>query len=209
VQLEADVMTPHYAGWTPDPPPGPPGDWREPVPVPFLTVARHTSFIFSVLPRGIERGELAKVFHRLRDALSLAGAGAKTAVGYGRFAHDAVRTRTLDDDIERARTERAATQRRARLAGTPEGRWLNLVEGKAEHEVLDLVRVHLEKAPLADPVERRAFARAVSTTPYLALWRRGERQDKQRVRDSGDKLKRRARLVDDASSDADPAPERK
>jgi CRISPR-associated protein Cmr6 len=85
VRLEADVMTPHYAGWTPE---ALPGDWREPVPVPFLVVASRSAFVFSLLPRGVERSELENVFHWLREALRFSGAGAKTAVGYGRFAYD-------------------------------------------------------------------------------------------------------------------------
>ena len=39
VRLEADVMTPHYAGWSED---DPPGDWRSPSPVPFLATAAGT-----------------------------------------------------------------------------------------------------------------------------------------------------------------------
>lgn len=204
VQLEADVITPHYAGWTPD---EPPGDWREPVPVPFLTVASQTAFFFSLLPRGIEHSELEIVFHWLRDALPLAGAGAKTAVGYGRFAHDEQRTRALDDRINSARAARDAADRRARLQGTPEGRWWEAIEGKPEHVVLDLVRKHLENQPLPDPAERRGLARAVAATPYLASWRRGETQDRRRIRDNPAKLKARAKLVDESLVEADPAPE--
>ena len=36
IQLEVDVMTPHYAGWSEN---DPPGDWRSPNPIPFLTTA--------------------------------------------------------------------------------------------------------------------------------------------------------------------------
>jgi CRISPR-associated protein Cmr6 len=205
VRLEADVMTPHYAGWTPD---DAPGDWRAPIPVPFLVVAPRTPFYFSILPRAIEPSELDEAFGWLRDALCLAGAGAKSAVGYGRFSYDEPRTRALNDDMARKRAAREAEARRARLRGTPEGRWLELVEGKPEREVLELVRIHLEKQPLVDPAERRGLASAVAATPYLALWRRGEKQDKQRIMDSPGLLKRRAKLVDDARSDADRGPGR-
>ena len=49
VQLEADVMTPHYAGWDAN---DPPGDWRSPTPIPFLATASETSFLFAIAPRG-------------------------------------------------------------------------------------------------------------------------------------------------------------
>ena len=78
-QLEADVMTPHYAGWKND---DPPGDWRSPVPIPFLTTAARTPFLFGVIPCGSATQEdLDTVLGWLRCALEWAGAGAKTAVG--------------------------------------------------------------------------------------------------------------------------------
>jgi len=205
VRLEADVMTPHHAGWTPD---DPPGDWREPKPVPFLAVAPQTALLFSILPRAIEPQALERVFHWLCDALCHAGAGAKTAVGYGRFVHDEPRTRTWSDALAKARAAQAAAARRAVLKGTSEGKWLGQLEGKPERDVLDLVRIHLEKHRIEDPAERRGLARAVATTPYLALWRRGETQDKQNIKNSASNLKARARLVDAALAEADPEPGR-
>ncbi len=47
VRLEADVMTPHYAGWSER---NPPGDWRPPNPIPFLTTAAETPFLFAIVP---------------------------------------------------------------------------------------------------------------------------------------------------------------
>ena len=82
VRLEADVMTPHYAGWSAD---EPPGDWMPPAPIPLR-----------------------------QDALK-----------------------------------------------NPAGRWRLDLDGNTEAEVLDKVRVHLEKERLADSAERRAFAEAV------------------------------------------------
>jgi CRISPR-associated protein Cmr6 len=193
-------MTPHYAGWIPE---APPGDWREPMPVPFLVVAPGTSFLFSLLPRGIERGELETVFQWLRDALHYAGAGAKTAVGYGRFAYDEQQTTARAETMEKARAARALAARRAALQGTAEGRWLDALEGKPESTILELVRVHLEAQPMADAAERRGFARAVAETPYVALWRKGETQDKT-IRTGRDKLRARAKSVDTAASEPDP-----
>lgn len=86
VRLEADIMTPHYAGWKED---EPPGDWRSPVPIPFLTTAAETPFLFGLIPgRAVTRNDLDIVSTWLCDALAWAGGGAKTAVGYGRFRAD-------------------------------------------------------------------------------------------------------------------------
>ena len=93
VQLVADVMTPHYAGWTED---DPPGDWRSPTPVPFLVTAAETPFLFGIVPRRAVSGtDLDAVIGWLRSAVSWAGGGAKTAVGYGRFRGDTGKTDDL------------------------------------------------------------------------------------------------------------------
>lgn len=85
-RLAVDVMTPHYANWTED---DPPGDWRSPVPVFFLTTEQGARFLFGVIPAGNVSGEdLDRVMDWLAGALDWAGAGAKTAAGYGRMAPD-------------------------------------------------------------------------------------------------------------------------
>ena len=138
VQLEADVMTPHYAGWSKD---QPPGDWLSPVPIPFLVTAPETPFLFGLIPcRDVssESNDLAATTDWLRSALAWSGAGAKTAVGYGRFRHDAGKTEDLRDrlgDRDRARDQRIqaareAEERASRLAA------LSPVERKIE-KILD------------------------------------------------------------------------
>lgn len=122
VQLEADVMTPHYAGWTEK---EPPGDWRSPTPIPFLVTAAGTPFLFGLIPRRTVPDDDLKVVNSwLRDALAWNGGGAKTAVGYGRFAEDAARANDLTqrlrarrrDRDERIRRKREAAERVERLA---------------------------------------------------------------------------------------------
>ena len=84
IKLEVDVMTPHYGDYYGS---GDiPGDWLNPVPLPFLVVAAGTTFQFAIAPR-IPEGEehLEPVADWLKNALQWLGAGAKTAVGYGRF----------------------------------------------------------------------------------------------------------------------------
>lgn len=197
IRLEADVMTPHFTGWTPD---KPPGDWRSPVPVPFLVVAPQSSFLFAILPRAsIAPAELATVFTWLRSALQEAGAGAKTAVGYGRFAHDEALTTARTQQREHDRAAQAEAVRRIALEQTAQGRWRLALERLPEPELLDRVRIHLEKEPIADPEERGAFARAVAELPGIALWRRGKKQDPS-TRHGPDKLKAHARLVDATAS---------
>ena len=110
VPLKAEVMTPHYGkyyqeGITP-------GDWISPVPIPFLAVKEGATFHFAIVPRrhpclktqgesekssDLPVGELREdgrcrdcetVLGWLKDALEWIGAGAKTAVGYGRMSCD-------------------------------------------------------------------------------------------------------------------------
>jgi hypothetical protein len=60
---------------------------------------------------------------------------------------------------------------------TPEGRWRLALQGLSEAEILDQVRVHLEKEPLADARERPAFANAVrSMRTGTPARRRGKRR---------------------------------
>ena len=122
VSLEADVMTPHYAGWDTD---NPPGDWRSPTPIPFLVTAAQTPFLFGFVPRcPVSARDLNAVGDWLRSALAWAGGGAKTAVGYGRFetangTTEDLRKRLRDRERardERIRAEREAVERAARLA---------------------------------------------------------------------------------------------
>lgn len=98
--LTSDVMTPHMGKWYAeggalrDPSREPqrvPADWHSPVPVPFLVVERAT-FLFAIAPRpGVDWGErdpaaeVAAALGALEQALATLGAGAKTAIGYGRF----------------------------------------------------------------------------------------------------------------------------
>lgn len=114
VQLEADVMTPHYANWTPD---DPPGDWRSPTPIPFLTMAAGTRMLFGVIPcRGATADDTSIVMDWIADALEWQGAGAKTAVGYGRFERDEEATKALEHRLETARQLQVEKRRRAAMS---------------------------------------------------------------------------------------------
>lgn len=123
VKLEADVMTPHYAGWSGKD--DPPGDWRSPTPIPFLTTAAGTSFLFGIIPlRYVSCQDLLLVESWLQDALEWVGAGAKTAIGYGRLARDEERAHDLKERLgeadrqheKRVRQEMEAKAHAERLA---------------------------------------------------------------------------------------------
>jgi CRISPR-associated protein Cmr6 len=110
VKLEADVMTPHYGPYYQDNQnKEPPADWHNPVPIPFLTVAAGTRFLFGILPRNIRDNQAIEdcqtVKCWLEDALAIIGAGAKTAVGYGRFRRDDQCLGKLQEDATRQANE--------------------------------------------------------------------------------------------------------
>ncbi len=87
VQLKPDVMTPHYDPYYKGN--GPPADWYDPIPIPFLVVDSDQKFIFGLMPRNPDNpqdtDDCKTAGNWLREALENIGAGAKTAVGYGRF----------------------------------------------------------------------------------------------------------------------------
>lgn len=143
VQLSADVMTPHY---------GPyyergevPGDWHSPVPIPFLTVAPGQSFIFALAPRNpseTARADCRTAATWLETALIELGAGAKTAVGYGRFERDPA-----------AEAEEIASAQRAAQAAR-----------KAEENAAFAARL-ANLSPLARELEQAAHAQRWDTDP--------------------------------------------
>ncbi len=126
IQLNADVMTPHY---------GPyyegkrdncgnleaPADWHSPVPIPFLTVADSQPFLFLVSPRTTSqqnKADCQQVATWLTDALQELGAGAKTAVGYGRFVADFQAGQEANKAEEAARKEAQADRAKEAFAAS-------------------------------------------------------------------------------------------
>ena len=200
VQLQADVMTPHFAGWGEQ---EPPGDWLAPTPIPFLTAVADTSFLFGIVPcPGVGAEDLKTASTWLRATLSWAGAGAKTAVGYGRFRHDEDETTRWKQRVRDEERSRQEGRERREAMRSPEGRWRLRLKGLSESEILDLVRVHLEKEPIEDPGERAAFARAVVSTSFVEHWQRGVPRDA-RTQLGKRKLRERARLLDRALGQRD------
>lgn len=109
VHLVVDTMTPHMGGWyekgassDANQPGNVPADWHDPIPVPFLAI-RDLILAVSFAPRlqHAQTPTLMKIVHRaLQDALTYAGAGAKTAAGYGGF------TLLAPDDPEYAEVDK-------------------------------------------------------------------------------------------------------
>lgn len=92
--LAVDILTPHMGKWYAEGRQRPgtlaivPADWHDPVPAPFLVV-RQATFSFAVLPRSKKFTAVLPRLHAcLENALRYLGAGAKTAVGYGRMVRD-------------------------------------------------------------------------------------------------------------------------
>lgn len=84
IKLKTDIITPHYGPYYSEG--APPGDWSNPTPIQFLTVDEGQSFVFFVAPRRREYiQDCNQVIEWLDAALINLGAGAKTAIGYGRF----------------------------------------------------------------------------------------------------------------------------
>ena len=89
VELYHEVMTPHDGGWRVADKPtekDAPADWISPVPIPFLAVEAGAEFQFALAARkGAKDKDLDHALNYLEMALEWIGAGAKTAVGFGRF----------------------------------------------------------------------------------------------------------------------------
>ena len=98
--FDMDVMTPHYSPYYSDPQSNPPGDWYDPVPIPFLTVKPGVEFRAKVLFDGwrwdrvrerlslkldLKEGLKDRVIGWVEEAFNSLGVGAKTRLGYGRL----------------------------------------------------------------------------------------------------------------------------
>ncbi|MFH1620325.1 MAG: type III-B CRISPR module RAMP protein Cmr6 [bacterium] len=83
VQLNTDIMTPHYPGYYQQN--EPPADDQHPKPIPFLAVPQETSFTFRVSGQKRHAAQVDQAAEYLHGGLQELGAGAKSAAGYGYF----------------------------------------------------------------------------------------------------------------------------
>lgn len=79
IELELDVMNPHYAPYYQGS--APPADYHNPVPIFFLTIARGSEFLFAVASK--EEPLAQQAWEWLCKGLEEMGIGAKTTSGYG------------------------------------------------------------------------------------------------------------------------------
>lgn len=178
-QLEADVMTPHYGAYYQRG--EAPGDWLSPVPIVFLVAAAGLELQFPVLHTdrcgtpGTSDEELGTVMGWLEGALSDLGAGAKTAVGYGRFIDSKAGDRYpawVKDLTERREAKRSPLERA-----------LAEVQAMPEHEAMTLVRVLSQGGGDRSAEERELLRQALSRTyldKYSARGGMGNIGDKKR-----------------------------
>jgi CRISPR-associated protein Cmr6 len=176
VRLEADVITPHYFPWSED---NPPADWRSPTPIPFLTVAPGALFLFAVIPCERNAADaVAQVGRWLEDTLGNAGAGAKTAVGYGRMKRatgaDVAWLAELNRRAEQVREARLQEQQRAKL--DPLDRELQEVADSSKDPNIKpwiLWLKELEAGRWADAAQAHAVAERIRAAMQLdGRWRR-------------------------------------
>jgi CRISPR-associated protein Cmr6 len=128
--LSVDIMTPHMGAWylEGDRIEAPwqatdadkvPGDWHDPTPISFLAVERAT-FQFAIAPRpGAGDAEVEPALDVLEEALAWIGAGAKTAVGYGRMDRDEGGEQTLIQQREAAEQARREAEKAAQRESLP------------------------------------------------------------------------------------------
>ena len=143
VILAQDVMTPHYDKWyeqggvITDPAREPekvPADWHDPVPVPFLVV-KSAKFLFAIAPRRPAfQDQVEPALQALQNALDWLGAGAKTAVGYGRMT----RKTGIESDVGNWLDERREHQKDQRKEAEKQQRRATLSPlEQAIEEVID------------------------------------------------------------------------
>jgi len=87
-RLAVDVLTPHFRDYYSDG--SIPGDWGEPVPVPFLTVEVGTeiAFYFQVIDVRSADDDVTKLTALLEQGLEQLGIGGKRSSGYGVFSSE-------------------------------------------------------------------------------------------------------------------------
>ena len=154
--LDVEVMTPHYANWSKD---DVPGDWRSPTPIPFLTVAPGQRFLFAIVPgkrtaiSGVERA-----MDYLDEALTWLGAGAKTAVGYGRFTRDVAQEKELSRRVKERQEQLAREcEEKARIdkASPVERELLEMAKDAADSSHVVWIKAAEEGRWDADPSVKR------------------------------------------------------
>jgi len=145
VTLYTEMITPHTGDWriSEKPQNSPPADWISPTPIPFLAVNAGAKFQFAISPRHTAaKGDVVTAFDWLKEALDWIGAGAKTAIGFGRFLSQEDIQRNLWEE-ERFEGELAAAQRETVKNAPPS------VGDRAVHDEWGVVEVRMVNGDIA------------------------------------------------------------
>lgn len=162
VPLVVEVLTPHSANWSSA---GPPGDWRSPVPIPYLAVEEGATFLVAALPRRDDSGALERYWALLVEALEFSGLGARSSIGFGRL--------TLVEEL--GAPPSLDTAEPAEPVNDPPGpteRWEQEFQGRGDQEIYERARRGLEDVG-SDPEGGRALRRALEASGHLPAWRLG------------------------------------
>ena len=181
LSLDRDVITVHHPDYYQGKGEKPPADWDSPNPVPFITARGKFHFYLGLVPlpeSELEKGQkvLELAAKLLKLALEEEGVGAKTTIGYGRFA--------FEKDfapIERPKPKRSELYETlaSRVKGirwnTPphelEKRLADFFELSAEEQKAFLVefRANLEGALGKPPVMNPKFKKSTKLKELFAL----------------------------------------
>jgi len=182
IKLKPDVMTPHYSEYYSQNS-IPPGDWQQPVPIPFLTVDENQAFVFAIAPRRKEDSKyLDQVYEKLIQVLSYLGAGAKTAVGYGRFTEDVQASKEYEKQKIATEKERKKQEKIARMS--PIQREM-LTDGYDEEGFINKIESWLQRAEQADKQEGIEIAKTLRSwynTHRKGTFDKPNKKNKDRVR---------------------------
>ena len=135
VKLSVDIMTPHYSPYYQKQ--EIPGDWHDPTPLSFLAVERGQQWQTGILLRTSNGSEedrqkkLDELASMLREALSWLGAGAKTAVGYGRFK--TIKETDLHKQMRKEVQAREKEREKQKKIDALPAEFRNLIEGIGQY----------------------------------------------------------------------------
>lgn len=174
VQLKGDIMTPHYAPYYQKN--ELPADWHSPMPIPFLVVALNQEFLFGIMPRKPmdDLKDCSKAKHWLVQALEYIGAGAKTAVGYGRFKQfepELQKSGAMEWLESLAKPKTISVEDLAKSSKVLAENWANIEDKKFKKEVFKEIKAIYQKMNWWDEAPSRGTRRIISE--YYKAWEAG------------------------------------
>lgn len=173
IQLKGDVMTPHYAPYYQKS--DPPADWHSPIPIPFLVVATGQEFLFSIMPRKSMKvqdvKDCSRAKHWLVQALEYIGAGAKTAVGYGRFKQfepEQPKSIALEWLENLAKTKAVTVADLSKSSKVLAENWAGIEDQKLKEDVLKEIKKIYQKMNWWDQAPSKGARKIISE--YYKSW---------------------------------------